>query len=80
MSTSRRASARPKRAAPTGTRRWVAWLFLLPTFVLFLVFMVYPTIYTILLSFDRGLRLPLLLNPVRNYILSLDRFGISNGA
>ena len=48
------AKVRPERA--TSTRRWVAWLFLLPTFALFLVFMVYPTIYTILLSFDRGRR------------------------
>lgn len=44
------------KAKPSGGRHVVAWLFLLPTLVLFLVFMVYPTIYTILLSFDRGRR------------------------
>lgn len=32
------------------------WLFLAPTIILLVVFMVYPTIYTILLSFDRGRR------------------------
>lgn len=36
--------------------RWSTWLFLAPTIVLLVVFMVYPTIYTILLSFDRGRR------------------------
>lgn len=37
-------------------RRWTPWLFLLPTIVLLMVFMVYPAIYTVLLSFDRGRR------------------------
>lgn len=32
------------------------WLFLAPTIILLVVFMVYPTMYTILLSFDRGRR------------------------
>jgi alpha-glucoside transport system permease protein len=56
MSTTTAAAAKPQPATAMRSRRWVAWLFLLPTFVLFLVFMVYPTIYTILLSFDRGRR------------------------
>lgn len=56
MSSAITASADPRPTPARGSRRWLAWLFLLPTFVLFLVFMVYPTIYTILLSFDRGRR------------------------
>jgi alpha-glucoside transport system permease protein len=43
-------------ARPQRRWQWSAWLFLLPTAVLLIVFMVYPTIYTILLSFDRGRR------------------------
>jgi alpha-glucoside transport system permease protein len=45
------------RAATRRNRQaWIAWLFLAPTIILLLVFMVYPTIYTIALSFDRGRR------------------------
>ncbi len=56
MSITTAAAIKPKPGTAIGSRRLVAWLFLMPTFVLFLVFMVYPTIYTILLSFDRGRR------------------------
>lgn len=44
------------RRPPARGGRWTAWLFLLPTIVLLVAFMVYPTIYTVLLSFDRGRR------------------------
>jgi len=35
---------------------WKAWIFLLPSFILLGVFLVYPTLYTITLSFNRGRR------------------------
>jgi len=35
---------------------WAAWLFLTPALFMLLVFIVYPTIYTIALSFNRGRR------------------------
>jgi alpha-glucoside transport system permease protein len=35
---------------------WKAWIFLLPAFILLGVFLVYPTLYTIALSFNRGRR------------------------
>jgi alpha-glucoside transport system permease protein len=45
-------------AAPAGGRRvdWVALLFLGPPAVLLIIFLVYPTIYTIALAFNRGRR------------------------
>ena len=50
------AAPSPARSRTEG-RSWLsALLFLLPTGLLLGVFLVYPTIYTILLSFDRGRR------------------------
>jgi alpha-glucoside transport system permease protein len=48
----------PKRKANEneGSNLKAAFFFLLPSVALLLVFIVYPTIYTILLSFDRGRR------------------------
>jgi len=45
-------------AAPVGGRRvdWMALLFLGPPAVLLIIFLVYPTIYTIALAFNRGRR------------------------
>jgi alpha-glucoside transport system permease protein len=45
-------------AAPAGGRRvdWMALLFLGPPAVLLIIFLVYPTIYTIALAFNRGRR------------------------
>jgi len=51
------AAAPPPAKSSTEGRSWLsALLFLLPTGLLLGVFLVYPTIYTILLSFDRGRR------------------------
>lgn len=51
-------TGKPGRSAPTAeATNWpAAILFLLPTAILLSVFLVFPTIYTILLSFDRGRR------------------------
>jgi len=51
-------AAPPKAKAPQVEQRngKVALLFLLPTVFLLTIFLVYPTIYTFLLSFDRGRR------------------------
>lgn len=55
-------------------RQWSVWLFLLPTIILLLVFMIYPTIYTIFLSFDRGRRGEFTQNlGLKNYIDLLTR-------
>ncbi len=48
--------ARVARSRSSRWSRWGMWLFLAPTIILLVVFMVYPTMYTILLSFDRGRR------------------------
>ena len=50
--TARQTATRP---SPEGSR-WSALLFLAPALLLLIVFLVYPTIYTILLSFNRGRR------------------------
>jgi alpha-glucoside transport system permease protein len=51
-------AAKAPAAAPAGGRRvdWMALLFLGPPAVLLLIFLVYPTIYTIALAFNRGRR------------------------
>lgn len=51
-------AAPPKAKAPQVEQRngKVALLFLLPTILLLTIFLVYPTIYTFFLSFDRGRR------------------------
>jgi len=51
------ASTRTPKVDRAGERRsWKAWLFLTPAFFLLAVFLVYPTLYTIALSFNRGRR------------------------
>ena len=40
--------------APAGRRSFAPVLFLLPASLLLVVFLLYPTVYTILLSFNRG--------------------------
>ena len=51
------AGAAPPKAPHVENRNGkVAFLFLLPAFLLLLIFLIYPTIYTFLLSFNRGRR------------------------
>ena len=50
------AAARTRRGRSREGYSWSALLFLLPAFVLLAVFLVFPAIYTIGLSFDRGRR------------------------
>lgn len=50
----RTAARRARRAQGSGGPSWSAVLFLLPALVLLVVFLLYPTLYTILLSFNRG--------------------------
>jgi alpha-glucoside transport system permease protein len=50
------AAPRPPDRLRSEGRDWSTLLFLGPTIVLLLVFLVYPTIYTIALSFNRGRR------------------------
>ncbi|HXI80713.1 MAG TPA: sugar ABC transporter permease [Verrucomicrobiae bacterium] len=51
-----RKARKPKANENEGSNLKAAFFFLLPTAFLLLVFVVYPTIYTIALSFDRGRR------------------------
>lgn len=48
------AAVRRARRARGGGPSWTALLFLLPAALLLVVFLLYPALYTILLSFDRG--------------------------
>jgi alpha-glucoside transport system permease protein len=49
-----RAATRRARRARGGGPSWTAAIFLLPAVLLLVVFLLYPALYTILLSFDRG--------------------------
>ncbi len=48
------ATGRARRAQRPGGPNWPAIIFLLPAGLLLLVFLLYPTLYTVLLSFNRG--------------------------